>query len=138
MLEKIKEGLYFVLKGPPQSGKTSFLLELRDYLNGVDTECAALYLNLEFLKGPNLDREVAAILDNIDDQCSSTFNVSFNTKNATKHLSAIAQLEEALTIISQEVSKCGKKFVLLIDEIDLLVGDVLLNILMYNSTLIQI
>jgi hypothetical protein len=135
MLQHIQRGLYFVLHEQSQSGKTSFLLELRDYLNCVSTEYAALYINVEPAqqRWSNVKAGVASILDGIDNQCRLTFNAPFNLRYATKGMDATKQLEEALTIISQKTFKQGKKFILLVDEIDSLVGDVLLTVLRYKS-----
>ena len=135
MLKNIHDGLYFVLHEQRQSGKTSFLLELRDYLNCVNTEYAALYINVEPAqqRWSNVETGVASILDIINNQCRLTFNASFGVKEATKNMDATQKLEEALTIISQETLKHGRKFVLLVDEIDSLVGDVLLTVLRYKS-----
>ena len=46
IIDLVSKAKYFVLHEQRQSGKTTFLLELRDYLNSTG-QFAALYVNIE-------------------------------------------------------------------------------------------
>eukprot|EP01089_Gocevia_fonbrunei_P019317 TRINITY_DN6807_c0_g1_i1.p1 TRINITY_DN6807_c0_g1~~TRINITY_DN6807_c0_g1_i1.p1 ORF type:complete len:501 (+),score=66.39 TRINITY_DN6807_c0_g1_i1:213-1715(+) len=131
VLDLIAQAKYFVLHEQRQSGKTTFLHELQDLLNSRE-DYAALYINVEAGQQTKNDIRfgMATIMDELDMQCETTFNIYLDLKNKTKHVEPTKQLEEALSIISQQIHKDkNKKFVLLLDEIDALVGDTLLSVL---------
>ena len=62
-----------------QSGKTSYVLELRDYLNSKD-DYAALYINVEKAQPAhsNVAAGVRAVLDELSNRCLLTFGVDFD------------------------------------------------------------
>ena len=135
MLDDIYMGIYSVWHGQPQSGKTTFLLELRDYLNCIEpNNYAALYINLK-RKAPYVykDQEagMAAIVSELDSACLSTFGISFDALNQTKEISPLCRLKVALTVVSQELYKKGRKFILFIDNIDTVGGQLLPSVLAY-------
>ena len=107
MLQHIQRGKYFVLHEQCQSGKTSFLLELCDYLNCVGTEYAALYINVEKAQNAwnNKEEGITATFNGIDLRCLLTFGTSFNVTKQTNGLSPLARLETALTIITEETTR---------------------------------
>ena len=120
---------YFVLQAPRQTGKTSTLLALRKWLNRQgDYEC--VYANFEVGQAAREDVEQAmrAVLGELASRAqagSSGFPLE-----AWPHILAqtgpFGALGQILTAWSQAAAK---PLVLLIDEIDALIGDTLLSVL---------
>ena len=130
ILELIHQKKYFVLHAPRQSGKTSCLLALNTYLNDSGAY-TSLYINVESAQAArnNVENGITAII--VEIQKRVELSELFDTPvPLTQDLSAprfsLTALNTALTHISQ-ISP--HPFVLLIDEIDSLVGDTLISVL---------
>ncbi len=129
ILVLIRQQRYFVLHAPRQTGKTSCLLALRDYLNERD-EYIAVYANVEGGQSArnNVERAVKATIDSIawelnlvrgDDSMDAI-------KKAVQDTVPESMLSEYLSRLSQSLSR---PLVLFLDEIDALVGDGLVSVL---------
>ena len=126
----IRQQRYFVLHAPRQTGKTSTLLALRRYLNRQDAY-RCLYVNVECGQSAREDVEGAmrAILGEIAAQVrlqwqdESLYEVAENALRQRGPHGALAELLARWT----EGASCPT--VLLIDEIDALIGDTLLAFL---------
>ena len=132
VLALVRKARYFVLHAPRQTGKTSALLALRDLLNGGtvgDYRCA--YVNVETAQTAREDvgAAIGAILDGMGREARHILGDS-----------ATADLAEAMDPTSRPHSALGnfltrwsaadpRPLVLLIDEIDALVGDSLVSVL---------
>src|SRR6056297_1145603 len=121
---------YFILHAPRQTGKTSSLLALQDYIN-KEGRYKCLYVNIETAQTARSDvpRGMKAILASLNGANSLTFDDDFFFQyllNGIDTFGGDSVLEEVLSIWSK-VNK--KKIILLIDEIDALVGDTLISIL---------
>ena len=132
VLALVRKARYFVLHAPRQTGKTSALLALRDLLNGGtvgDYRCA--YVNVETAQTAREDvgAAIGAILDGMGREARHTLGDS-----------ATADLAEAMDTTIRPHSALGnfltrwsaadpRPLVLLIDEIDALVGDSLVSVL---------
>jgi len=121
---------YFILHAPRQTGKTSSLLALQDYIN-KEGHYKCLYVNIETAQTARSDvpRGMKAILASLNGANSLTFDDDFFFQyllNGIETFGGDSVLEEVLSIWSQ-VNK--KKIILLIDEIDALVGDTLISVL---------
>src|SRR4051812_11515432 len=92
--ELIRDGKYFVLHQQRQSGKTSYMLELRDYLNSR-ADYAALYINVEKAQIGRADvaAGIGLVLDELQGRSLKTFGTDFNFKAAVAHFSPGAALE---------------------------------------------
>lgn len=125
----IRQMRYFVLHAPRQTGKTSCMLALRDHLN-QQGEYVCVYANVEGGQAARNDvkstvttvcgaitRETDLVLRN---QKASEVRKEFKDADANEMLSAF------LSRLSEEL---GKPLVLIIDEIDALVGDSLVSVL---------
>jgi hypothetical protein len=127
----IQQCKYFVLHEQRQSGKTSYLRNLRDELNSTG-EYAALNINIEAGQQywNDMGGTIQTILREVDLRCVETIGCDFQL---ARHLEKIPtkRLELALTFMSNELAKQNLKFVLLIDEIDSITGDSLLTVLRY-------
>ena len=129
ILGLIGQGKYFVLHAPRQTGKTSCMIALRDYLNHFGNYIA-VYANVEGGQASRNDvqsvvkstvdtltREVRLVLED-----SSVNEIRDNVQSQGKD----SMLSEFL---SQLCLFLPKPLVLMIDEIDALVGDSLVSVL---------
>ena len=120
---------YFVLHAPRQTGKTSCMLALRDYLNERG-EYIAVYANVEGGQSArnNVERVIKATIDTIarelrlvrGDRSSDT------VKETVKETVPESMLTEYLSNLCEYLPK---PLVLILDEIDALVGDSLVSVL---------
>ncbi|WP_089935519.1 AAA family ATPase [Candidatus Entotheonella palauensis] len=126
----IEQQKYFVLHAPRQVGKTSYLLALMDYLNQTGTyHC--VYVNVEVAQTAREDvnRGMRAILSELRSMARDYLDDPFVDGIWLEVLETSggdAALSEVLTRWAQA---SDKPLVLLIDEIDALVGDTLISIL---------
>lgn len=130
VLTLIRQQKYFVLHAPRQTGKTSALLALRDLLNsGEDYRC--VYANVEIGQAAREDIREAmrAILDELALRAQLTLGDDFVDGiwfDIWTHAGPNSALRR---VLSQWAQADPKPLVLLIDEIDALVGDSLLSVL---------
>ncbi len=123
----IQQQKYFVLHAPRQTGKTSLLLALRDYLNQRG-QYQALYINIEAAQAMREDVKEAmrVILSELTSRAESDLGHTFlyDVLAEIREREAIANgLNRLLTAWAEQ----GKKpIVLFIDEIDALIGDTLI------------
>ena len=132
VLDLVRTKRYFVLHAPRQTGKTSALLALRALLNGgSEGAYRCVYVNVEIGQAMREDVEPAmrAILGALASWARRTLNDDFLDEAwpalLAKHGPAGA-LGEAL---GRWAEADPRPLVLLIDEIDALVGDTLLSVL---------
>ena len=129
LLLLVRQQKYFVLHAPRQTGKTSCLLALRDYLNARD-EFVAVYANVE--GGQALRNDVEGVVSGVCSVIAGAFDSVMNTKRYSAlalendQVPASNRLSSFLTLLSEDMQK---PIVLFIDEIDALVGDSLVSVL---------
>ncbi|MBI4605139.1 MAG: ATP-binding protein [Planctomycetes bacterium] len=120
---------YFVLHAPRQTGKTTCLLALRDHLNR-EAKLFCVYANLEVAQGAREDiqmglslilREIARRASNEGDPAAERIRRDMESEGAV-----ITSLTDFL---AQWCAELKKPLVLLLDEIDSLVGDMLIMVL---------
>ena len=126
--ELIDDQQYFVLHAPRQTGKTSALLALQDLLN-AEGGCRCVYVNVEGAQAmrEDVERGTRVILSQMARQARRTgddFLTGAWSEIAAEH--GADALGEAL---SRWAEADERPLVLLIDEIDSLVGDTLLSVL---------
>ena len=125
ILTLISQKKYFILHAPRQSGKTSCLLALRDYLNNTD-EYRSLYINVEAAQAAREDVEngmyaiIAEIMKRVE-QGNVIPNPSILADAVKGNPNAFSVLN---ILLSKLASSSDKHLILLIDEIDSLVGDI--------------
>ena len=128
VLGLVRDEKYFVLHAPRQTGKTSALLALRDLLNAEGTYCC-VYVNIEGAQALREDVEQAmrVILGELASRARSIGD-DFLFKAWSNIFAEFGPgaLREALTRWSEAAPK---PLVLLLDEIDALIGDSLLSVL---------
>ena len=129
MLSLIRQQRYFVLHAPRQTGKTSCLLALRDYLNGQG-DYIAVYANVEGGQASRNDVQsvVKSTVDTLARECRRIVksNVPNEIRDSVQNEGRDAMLSTYLSLLSEAFDK---PLVLFIDEIDALVGDSLVSIL---------
>ncbi len=129
ILDLIKMKKYFVLHAPRQTGKTSCLLALRNYLNERG-DYIAVYANVEGGQAARNDVEtvITGISETIAERVAGVTNDStpFDTLKTVRGMSSSSMLT---TYLQRLAAALHKPLVLFIDEIDALVGDSLVSVL---------
>ncbi|MBI2875435.1 MAG: ATP-binding protein [Candidatus Tectomicrobia bacterium] len=130
VLSLIAQEKYFVLHAPRQVGKTSCLLALMDYLNR-EGHYRCLYANVEMAQTAREDvkRGMQAILNEISSMALSVLGDSFLEEHWPQVLERVGgdgALNKVLTLWAEQNPQ---PLVLLLDEIDALVGDTLISAL---------
>lgn len=129
VLTLIRQQRYFVLHAPRQTGKTSCLLALRDYLNERG-EYVAVYANVE--GGQASRNDVQSVVKSTVDTLAEQFrgivknNLPLQLRDEIQSVGKDSMLTTYLRRLSENLPK---PIVLFIDEIDALVGDSLVSIL---------
>jgi hypothetical protein len=121
---------YFVLHAPRQTGKTTSMLALVDHLN-AGKNYRALYCNVETAQTAREDvaKGMQNILVELGERASNDLKDEFLSENGSKMLFEYgehAALKMALTRFCQA---SDLPVVLVLDEIDALVGDTLISVL---------
>ena len=132
VLELVRDKKYFVLHAPRQTGKTSTLLALRELLNSGDAGAyRCVYVNVEAGQAAREDKEAAirTILGEMADEARLTLGDEFLAGIRHAILSDFGPESALRAALSRWATADPKPLVLLIDEIDALVGDALLSVL---------
>ena len=132
LLGLIGEKRYFVLHAPRQTGKTSSLLALRDLLNGGSVgDFRCIYVNFEPGQAARDDaaRAMPAILHELDLEAQETLGDDSLGALWPATLERIGPDAALREVLRQWARADSRPLVLLIDEIDALMGDVLLTVL---------
>ena len=130
ILSLIRQRKYFVLHAPRQTGKTSALLALMDLLNnGADYRC--VYVNVEIGQAAreNVADAVQAILSELASMARITQGDTFPAEHWSEILKEHGPYNGFAELLRQWSVQNPKPLVLLIDEIDALIGDTLISIL---------
>ena len=123
---------YFVLHAPRQTGKTSTLLALRDLLNGAaggDYRC--VYVNVEGAQAmrENVELAMRTILSELASRARSALGDAFLGEVWPAILAESGPGGALRQSLTRWAEADPRPLVLLIDEIDTLVGDTLLAVL---------
>ena len=129
LLALVRNEKYFVLHAPRQTGKTSALLALRDRLNADGCRC--VYANVEVAQTAREDVEQAirTVLGRLASRARTTLGDEFLEGVYRGLLETHAPHEVLLEALARWAAADARPLVLLIDEIDALVGDSLLAVL---------
>ena len=130
ILELIRDKRYFVLHAPRQTGKTSALLALRDLLNsGEAGDFRSVYVNVEPAQAMReaVEPAMRVILGALASRARSVGDpFLYGVWSDIMAAFGTGALAEALTRWCEAESK---PVVLLVDEIDTLIGDTLISVL---------
>ena len=132
VLDLIGDKKYFVLRAPRQTGKTSALLALRDLLNGAtkgDYRC--VYANVEAGQAAreNVAEGMRTVLSQLALRASLTLGDDSLERICRDALDSAGPVGALSVALSRWAAADRTPLVLLIDEIDTLVGDTLLSVL---------
>ena len=134
-LELIDDLAYFVLHAPRQSGKTSVLKALDSHLNtGGTYRC--VYVNVECGQAAREDtgRALRAILGHLSSRARLTLRDEFVASTKQEILEEFGPDGALIEMLIRWTQADSKPLVLLIDEIDALVGDTLISVLRQLGT----
>ena len=132
VLRLIHDWKYFILHAPRQSGKTSALLALQELLNSrYHGEFRCVYVNVETGQAGREDthRAMQAILGALATSAILSLDDPFVDDVSARMLANYGPDSALLQTLIRWASADDKPLVLLIDEIDALVGDTLLSVL---------
>ena len=132
VLGMIRDKKYFVLHAPRQTGKTSALLELRDLLNGgAHGDFRCVYANVEAGQAmrENVVEGMRTVLSQFALRASLTLGDDTLERICRAAMNSAGPGGALSVTLSRWAAADRTPLVLLIDEIDALVGDTLLSVL---------
>ena len=132
VLGLVRDKRYFVLHAPRQTGKTSILLALRDLLNsGAVGDYRCVYANVEVGQAGREDtaRSMQAILDELATRARLALDDDFVDSIWPDVLSRSGPDAALRRVLVRWSQADARPLVLLLDEIDALVGATLLSVL---------
>lgn len=130
LLMLIQQKKYFILHAPRQTGKTSMMLALRDYLN-KEGSYYALYTNVEIGQASRNDYKSA--LQGIVSRIAEAADSALNDSRPLAIFDDLMKRESFPSMLSDFLQRwckvLDKPLVLFVDEIDSLIGDTLVSVL---------
>ena len=130
ILRLLAQGKYFVLHAPRQTGKTSCLLALMDYLNAQGSY-QALYVNVEAAQAAR--NNIAQAMTTICRAIAYRGRAHLNNLDLLSIVDTVLATQDstgALTeVLSRWTSESKHPIILILDEVDALVGDTLISLL---------
>ncbi|MEM7532463.1 MAG: ATP-binding protein [Chloroflexota bacterium] len=130
IIELIHREKYFILHAPRQTGKTSLMLALMDYLNDEGIyHC--LYINTEVGQAAreNVYDAIHAILSQLAIEAEGCLDDAYPLEIANKTLNEVGAFSALNSVLTRWSQHQTKPIVLLLDEVDSLVGDTLVSLL---------
>ena len=129
VLGLVRDKKYFVLHAPRQTGKTSALLALAEVLNGRGYGCVYVTIETARTARDDVQRAMRTVLVRLASRARKTLRDSFLEDNWQDVLARVGADEALGEALSRWAEASRRPLVLLIDEIDTLVGDSLLSVL---------
>ena len=132
VLGLIRDKKYFVLHAPRQTGKTSALLALRDLLNsGAQGEYRCVYANVEAGQAmrENVAEGMRTVLSQFALRASLTLGDDTLERVCRNAMNSAGPGGALSLTLSRWAAADRRPLVLLIDDLDALVGDTLLSVL---------
>ena len=132
ILALIRKERYFVLHAPRQTGKTSALLALRDLLNGGSVgDYRCVYVNVELAQTARED--VGQAMGSIVDEMGMAAHDILGDTATSEAAQSLDTLRRPHSVLRKFLARWAaadpRPLVLLIDEIDALMGDSLVSVL---------
>ena len=129
VLRLVRDEQYFVLHAPRQTGKTTALLALADVLNGRGYRCVYVTVETARTARDDVQRAMRTVLVRLASQARATLDDGFLDDIWPDVLARVGADEALGEALSRWAQASARPLVLLIDEIDTLVGDSLLSVL---------
>jgi hypothetical protein len=135
ILTLIERQKYFLLHAPPQTGKTSCLLALMEHLNR-EGRYQAVYANLEGAKAyrEQIDQAMAISVTDIATWASDGVGDTAAPALAREVLAQTPPGSALGVFLSRWCARLERPLVLLLDEVDALVGDILISLILQLRT----
>ena len=132
VLNLIRQKKYFILHAPRQTGKTSALIALQDHLNsGAEGGYRCLYVNIEAAQVARED--VASAMETILDSLAARAQDALADRSLDQICDEVLAKSRPKNALFRALNRWSRSdprpLVLLIDEIDALIGDSLLSVL---------
>ena len=126
----IAQKKYFLLHAPRQTGKTSCLLALMEYLER-EGRYQAVYANLEGAQAyrEQVDKGMAVVVEQISRGMRDQLGDTEATALALEVLRSSSGGSAVDEFLTRWCAQASKPLILLLDEVDALVGDTLLSLL---------
>ena len=126
----VGQAKYFVLHAPRQTGKTSCLLALMHRLNGSGAY-RCLYVNVETGQAAREDVGAAmrAVLSQLASRAEQMLNDRFMQKMWSRTLESVGPHDAFREVLGRWAEASPEPLVLMIDEVDALIGDTLIALL---------
>jgi len=130
VLELIQRQKYFILHAPRQTGKTSFMLALMDYLNTQGTY-HSLYINTEVGQAAreNVKDAMQSILYQLGMEAEGCLNDPYPLEIGNTTLNESGAFSAFNAVLTRWATQQPKPIVLMLDEVDSLIGDTLVSLL---------
>lgn len=130
ILSLIHREKYFVLHAPRQTGKTTLLKTLMDYLNNED-HYKTLHVNLETAQAArgNVEKGIRTVLRVLANESFIYLQDSFLKERWKQILEESGEFYALQDALMQWCQSEKKPIVLFLDEVDSLVGDTLISLL---------
>ena len=129
VLRLVREEKYFVLHAPRQTGKTSALLALADLLNERGYHCVYVTVETARTARDDVARAVQVVLAALAEAADAALDDRFLAGVRAEILADFGPDMALRTALRRWAQAAPRPLVLLIDEIDTLVGDSLLAVL---------
>ena len=129
VLGLVRDKKYFVLRAPRQTGKTSALLALADVLNERGYHCVYVTVETARTARDDVARAMRVVLAALARAAGSDLGDRFLQGVWAKTLAEVGPDLALIEALSRWAEAAPRPLVLLIDEIDTLVGDSLLSVL---------
>jgi hypothetical protein len=128
--ELINRKKYFLLHAPRQTGKTTCLMGLMDMLN-KEGKYRTLYVNIEGAQAAreNVEQGMTTVVQDIALWANDLLEDTDAMDIAHNVLSSIVPTSALGAFLTRWCKSCSKPTVLLLDEVDALVGDTLISLL---------
>ena len=126
LLRLVRDKRYFVLHAPRQTGKTSALLALRDRLNAGGYRCVYVDVEVAQTAREDVERAMRAVFGRLASQARMTLGDEFLEGVYRDLVAQYVPDEVLLEALARWAEADTRPLVLLIDEIDTLIGDSLL------------
>ena len=127
----LNQSKYFLLHAPRQSGKTSTMFALRDLINTTSDDTIAIYVNVEPAQIARHDVKdgIKTIVSRLGAEAEDILDIPGLKRMAMQAFKEEAEGNALAASLAFFCKQTDKKVVLIIDEIDSLIGDLLVSVL---------
>ena len=130
LLALVGQEKYFLLHAPRQTGKTTCLLALAKHLNQIG-QYHAVYANIEGAQAhrEDVDKGIATVVTDIAAWAYDLIGDTAAVTLAEETLATITPASALGVFLSRWCQQLDKPLILMLDEVDALVGDTLISLL---------